>query len=389
MRENKYIYKYVCAISWKSLVPKINGEGSSPRSDTSLVCLWPYVSLLSTLPALAKAGVHVSFVSTPRNIQRLPKVPPNLAPLIDLVEFPLLTLDNEILPNGAEATVDIPLDKVEHFKIAYDLLQIPFKKFIRDQLPDWIIVDFCAHWAVDIAQEYNVKLVLFTVMSAATTVFLGRPPGYVFLSDQTPTWPSPESLTKPPEWVSFPSSVAWREYEAPFVHATLYTKDASGISGAARISKVLCACNALAIRSCKEFEGEYLNLHEKQMGKPAPQMEILAHPAIGGSLFHSGWGSVIEILQFGHSLIVLLLVYDQSLNAGLLVDKDLAVEVERGKDGSFDRDSLAKALRLAMVSEEGKTFRVRARKAAAIFGDENLHQQYYIDRFVEYLKNRE
>ena len=110
---------------------------------------------------------------TPRNIQRLPKVPPNLASLIDLVEFPLLTLDNEILPEGAETTVDIPLDKVEHFKIAYDLLQIPFKKFIGDQLPDWIIVDFCAHWAVDIAQEYNVKLVLFTVMSAATTVFLG------------------------------------------------------------------------------------------------------------------------------------------------------------------------------------------------------------------------
>ena len=65
------------------------------------------------------------------------------------------------------------------------------------------------------------------------------------------------------------------------------------------------------------------------------------------------------------------------------------MEVERGKDGSFDRDGIAKALRLAMVAEEGKTFRVRARKAAAIFGDENLHQQYYIGRFVEYLKNGE
>ncbi|KAL4599116.1 hypothetical protein ACB092_11G104000 [Castanea dentata] len=163
--------------------------------------------------ALAKARVHVSFVSTPRNIQRLPKVPSNFVSLIDLVVFLLLTLDNDILPEGAEANVDIPLDKVKHFKIAYDLLHMPFKKFIGDQLPDWIIVDFCAYWAVDIAQEYNVKLVLFTVMFAATTVFLGRPPGYVFLFDQSPTWPSLESLTKPPEWVSFPSSMAWREYE--------------------------------------------------------------------------------------------------------------------------------------------------------------------------------
>ena len=98
---------------------------------------------------------------------------------------------------------------------------------------------------------------------------------------------------------------------------------------------------------------------------------------------------MIEILQFGHSLIVLPLVYDQSLNASLLVDKDLAVEVERGKDGSFNRDGIAKALRLAMVSKEGKAFRVCARKAAAIFGDESLHQRYYIGRFVEYLKSGE
>ena len=194
--------------------------------------------------------------------------------------------------------LDIPLDKVEHFKIAYDLLQIPFKKFIGDQFPDWIIVDFCAHWAVDIAQEYNVKLVLFTVMSAATTVFLGRSPGYVFLSDQTPTWPSPESLTKPPEWVSFPSSVAWREYEAPFVHANLYTKDASGISDAARISKVLCACNALAIRSCKEFEGEYLNLHEKQMGKPVFSVGLLPRPHERPETSKTNYGSWRKIFEW-------------------------------------------------------------------------------------------
>jgi hypothetical protein len=436
--------------------------------------------------ALAKAGVHVSFVSTPKIIQRLPKIPPSLATLIDLVEFPLPKLQNGVLTQGAEATVDVPPEEVEYLKVAYDLLQTPFKKFIADQLPDWIIVDFCAHWAVEIAQEYNIGLVFFTVMSAATSVFLGRPPGYYFLPDQTPAW-RPETLTKPPEWVTFPSSVAWREYEGPFVHAGLYTENASGMSDAARISKVLRGCNVFAIRSCKEFEGEYLNLHDKLMGKMvipvgllpperpetskitagswteifewldkqepksvlfvvfgsecklskeqvyeiayglelsqvpflwalrkplgatdegdslpsgfinrtsgrgmvffgwAPQMEILMHPSIGGSLFHSGWGSVIEIFQFGHFLVVLPLGYDQPLNASLLVDKGLAVEVERGKDGSFSRDGIAKALKLATLSDEGKEIRVRAREAAAIFGDESLHQRY-IHRFVEHLK---
>ena len=53
----------------------------------------------------------------------------------------------------------------------------------------------------------------------------------------------------------------------------------------------------------------------------APQMEILARPSIGGSLLHSGWGSVIETLQFGHCPIVLPFVIDQGLNARLLVEK--------------------------------------------------------------------
>ncbi|KAJ0680889.1 putative UDP-glucuronosyl/UDP-glucosyltransferase [Helianthus annuus] len=45
----------------------------------------------------------------------------------------------------------------------------------------------------------------------------------------------------------------------------------------------------------------------------APQMEILAHPSIGGCLFHSGWGSVIESLGMGHLLILMHMVADQGL----------------------------------------------------------------------------
>ena len=44
--------------------------------------------------ALAKSGVEVSFVSTPKNTQRLPKPPPDLSTLINFVELQLPTLDN-------------------------------------------------------------------------------------------------------------------------------------------------------------------------------------------------------------------------------------------------------------------------------------------------------
>ncbi|GKV02334.1 hypothetical protein SLEP1_g14787 [Rubroshorea leprosula] len=32
----------------------------------------------------------------------------------------------------------------------------------------------------------------------------------------------------------------------------------------------------------------------------SPQLEILAHPAIVGCLFHSGWGAIIESLGLGN-----------------------------------------------------------------------------------------
>ena len=92
-------------------------------------------------------------------------------------------------------------------------------------------------------------------------------------------------------------------------------------------------------------------------------MEILSHPSVGGSLFHAGWGSVIETLQFGHVLVVLPLFGDQTLNARLLVEKGLATEVERGEDGSFRRDDIAESLRQAMVSEKGEGMRARLREA--------------------------
>ena len=118
-----------------------------------------------------------------------------------------------------------------------------------------------------------------------------------------------------------------------------------------------------------------------------PQLEILAHSSIGGSLFHSGLGSVIENLQFGHTLVVLPFNIDQPLIARFLVEKGLAIEVKRNEDGSFTRNDIAASLRQAMVLEEGKKIRNNTREAAAIVGNLKLHQDHYVAAFVQFLKN--
>ncbi|KAL6128669.1 hypothetical protein ACLB2K_072024 [Fragaria x ananassa] len=367
-----------------------------------------------------------------------------------MVPFPLPTLDADRL-EGAEATVDIPFEKMEDLKIAFDLLKQPLNQFIADQVPDWIITDFAAHWAVEVSKEYGVPLAYFSPFSAAKNVFC-----------------------------------ALKGFEAVRWHAGVYTVNRSGICDAARLAKIVAGCQVLAVRSCNEIEGEYLELHAKLTGKPViptgllppkkskrdsgnndvtfdwldkqkprsvvfvgfgsecklskeqvyeiahglelselpflwalrkpswastdaealplgfidrtskkglvclgwvPQIEILGHPSVGGSLFHAGWGSVIETLQFGHCLVVLPLIIDQPLNARLLVEKGLAAEVERNEDGSFTGDDIAKTLRLAMVEGEGEQLRINARKAAVFFGDEKLQHDHYLGAFVDYLKN--
>ncbi|KAK1560960.1 hypothetical protein Q3G72_032843 [Acer saccharum] len=458
------------------------------------VAMFPWSAFGHMMPffqlsiALAKSGVKVSFISTSKNIQRLPKPPPNLSTLINFVEFQLPALENELLPVGAEATVDVTSDKIQYLKIAYDLLQHPFKQFVADQSPDWIFVDVINHWTAEIALEYQVPLLLFSVFNAAAMDFFGHPE-FIVGEARERVRSSSESLTFLPEWVDFPSSLAYRGFEATGMFHGFYGSNASGTTDAERLHKIIQACKVVAVRSCPEYESQYLNLLEKITKKPviplgllppdqnqkgrdqitdeswintfqwldeqkqrsvvfvgfgseckltkdqlyemayglelsgltflwalrkpdwaaddvdalppgfvertrdrgvvsigwAPQLEILGHPSIGGSLFHSGWGSVIEILQFGHCLVVLPLIIDQPLNARILVEKGLAVEVERREDGSFTRDDIAKALRLAMVSEDGEKLRVRAREAAVIFKDRKLHQHYF-DRFVDYLK---
>ncbi|KAK1560430.1 hypothetical protein Q3G72_026610 [Acer saccharum] len=402
--------------------------------------------------ALAKSGFKVSFVSTPKNIQRLPKPPPDLSTLINFVELQLPTLDNQFLPDGAEATVDIPFDKIQYLKIAYDLLKNPFEQFVVSQSPDWIVTDMISTWVGKIAQQHSVSVVHFSVFSATTYAFFG--PELLVGYDKEKLRSSPESLTSVPEWVDFPSSLAFRSFEAKNVYAGFYEINASGMLDVDRAAYAIHGSQAVAVRSCPEYEGEYLNLLEKIFGKPVIPVGLLPPENHKGrdqitdeswikifqwldeqkprSVVFVGFGSECKLTKdqvyemayglelsgltflwalrkpnwadddvdalpsgfgqrthgrgvFGHCLVVLPLIIDQPLNARILVEKGLAVEVERREDGSFTRDDIAKALRLAMVSEDGEKLRVRAREAAVIFKDRKLHQHYF-DRFVDYLK---
>ncbi|KAG7626128.1 UDP-glycosyltransferase 71B8 [Arabidopsis thaliana] len=93
----------------------------------------------------------------------------------------------------------------------------------------------------------------------------------------------------------------------------------------------------------KELPGEFKNLEEilpegffdrtKDKGKVigwAPQVAVLAKPAIGGFVTHCGWNSILESLWFGVPIAPWPLYAEQKFNAFVMVEElGLAVKIRK------------------------------------------------------------
>nr|DAD39337.1 TPA_asm: hypothetical protein HUJ06_013660 [Nelumbo nucifera] len=100
------------------------------------------------------------------------------------------------------------MDEIQHLKAAYDILGHQVKQFVANESPDWIIQDFIPCWVAEIAREYGVPLITFSVYSTATLGFHG-PLEYLTNDGHVKYWTSLESMMPSPEWVTFSSSVAF------------------------------------------------------------------------------------------------------------------------------------------------------------------------------------
>nr|ADJ67198.1 hypothetical protein [Jatropha curcas] len=213
------------------------------------VALFPWLAFGHTIPYLkvakhiAQKGHKISFISTPRNIQRLPKIPPNLSSKIHFISLPLPQVDN--LPPDAEATMDIPTNKIPYLKIAYDGLKEPLFQFLKTSAPDWIIYDFAAYWLPPITSDLGISSAFFSIFSAWTMAFLASSSSAMINGDDERT--RPEDFTVPPKWVPFPSKVAYRIHEAKRAFEHFEVND-SGLSDMYRLGTV-CAVDVLAVRA--------------------------------------------------------------------------------------------------------------------------------------------
>ncbi|XP_030953561.1 UDP-glycosyltransferase 91A1-like [Quercus lobata] len=239
---------------------------SMPNKKKKLhIAMFPWLAFGHMIPYLelaklmAQKGHHISFISTPRNIDRLPKLTPSLASHIDLVRLPLPHVEN--LPEDAEATIDVPNNKLPYLKKAYDALQDSMARFLQDSHPDWLLYDYAPYWLPSIARKLGISNAFFSTVTAAFLSFIGSK---AHLGERK----NPEDFTVPPTWVPFPTTVTMRFFEVMKVFQGGISTDKSDVSEIFRAVEVLDGCDIVAVRSSVEFEPEWLRVLEDLHRKP-------------------------------------------------------------------------------------------------------------------------
>ncbi|GAV65328.1 LOW QUALITY PROTEIN: LRR_1 domain-containing protein/NB-ARC domain-containing protein/TIR domain-containing protein, partial [Cephalotus follicularis] len=192
------------------------------------VMMFPWLAFGHMIPflefskKLAANGIRISFISTPRNVQRLPAIPPNLADCIKYVEIPLPSVDG--LPQHCGATIDLQQVQIQYLKKACDGLREPIEKLMQEDLPDWILFDFVQCWIPEIAAKLGVPCAFFSAYSAAALAFIGPPQELKSFKKRN----KPEDFTMAPDWFPFPSLVAHRLDQAAIMFQNVRFPDISG-----------------------------------------------------------------------------------------------------------------------------------------------------------------
>ncbi|XP_027339334.1 soyasaponin III rhamnosyltransferase-like [Abrus precatorius] len=462
--------------------------GASFSSNSLHVAMIPWLAVGHITPyfelakIFAEKGHLVTFISTPKNIDRMPKTPKHLEPFITFVSLPLPHVEN--LPEGGESTMDVPTNKSYYLKLAYEGLKDDIANLLKTSKPDWVFYDFATEWLPPIAKALNIPCAHYNITPAWNKVFYDPP------KDQLKSNFTIEDMCGPPTWLPFHTNVRLRPHEIMRAVSAI-TDENTGKRATFDLSKAYSSGDMFLLRTCRELEGEWLDylanrynipivpvglvppsIHIRDVedednsqdwvtikawldtlepssvvyvafgselilsqqdltelahgielsGLPffwalrilkagilelpegfeertkdrgivwktwAPQTKILGHEAIGGCICHCGINSLVEMLNFGHVLVTLPYLLDQALFARVLEEKKVAIEVTRSEqDGSFTRDSVAKALRFAMVDEEGSTLRKNANEMGKIFSSADLHNQYIDDCIAALQKHK-
>lgn len=211
------------------------------------IVMFPWLAFGHMIPCLelskfiVRKGHQISIISTPRNIDRLPELPPDLASSITFIKIPLPKISQ--LHETAEATADIKNEDMYHLKRAFDGMESELTRFLEGSTPDWIIYDFASHWLPPVAARLGISRAFFMISNAWFLAYIGPLDTMINGSDYRTR---KEDFTVPPKWVKFETKVAYRLFEAEWMLGSAQD-NTSGFTDFYRLGKSILGSEAILI----------------------------------------------------------------------------------------------------------------------------------------------
>ncbi|CDP04733.1 unnamed protein product [Coffea canephora] len=87
------------------------------------------------------------------------------------------------------------------------------------------------------------------------------------------------------------------------------------------------------------------------------QAMILGHPSLGGFLSHCGWNSLSKGIEFGVPIVAMPMAFEQPINARVLVENSVAIEITRDENGRLKREEIVKVINNVVTGCAGEPLR--------------------------------
>ncbi|GMI81310.1 UDP-glycosyltransferase 91C1 [Hibiscus trionum] len=281
------------------------------------------VPFLQVSRFLAQKGHRIYYVSTPKNIARLPKLPPNLSSNISFIPLSLPQVDG--LPPGVESTSELPIQKVPLLKKAHDMLETQLAEFLKSSPKIKLIIhDFCQYWLPPVATQFGINLVFFSILNASTNAFWSSPSNMLGKNRR-----SPEDFTVVPEWMDYPNNIAFKLHEM-----VSHRECEDTISDAERYETMLLNCKFLAVRTCYEFEPEALRVLSRINQKPIVPLGLLP-PSLsnieGDSAEDENWEALKKWLDSKQEKSAFYVALGSEVNLSQELMHELAYGIEKSE----------------------------------------------------------
>uniref|UniRef100_A0A0R0ITL9 UDP-glycosyltransferase n=1 Tax=Glycine max TaxID=3847 RepID=A0A0R0ITL9_SOYBN len=297
--------------------------------------MFPWLAFGHLIPSLelakliAQKGHHISFVSTPRNIECLPKLSPNLASFIKFMKLALPKVDN--LPENVEATIDVPYDVVQYLKKAYDDLKEPLTCFLKSSKVDWHFYDLILFWADTLDSKIGIKSSFYNICTSP------------FLIGDDPVRAKIKDFIVPSSRISFSTIVAYRHFKMKRNFDVVSDNDSSIFD----MYHFGVNCDIVVIKRCTEFKPKWFEMLENIYQK-------------------------------------LVIPVDHGLNSRVLEVKKMGYSIPKNeRDGSFTSDAVANLIRLVMVEEEGRIYMEKVKNVKDLCLN-SVRQEKYINKLQHY-----